>query len=136
MNDQANRRMAASAMLVSFVLLAAGPTPTGAETSPGVWQIELIPTWGICGRGRVFARGTVDVGHMDSVSGMLTLYDGGRASFVTRLDRRHQFSISFLAEDGEGFTIAGAFSDSPERGTWESGTLSCGGNWQAERKQE
>jgi hypothetical protein len=57
------------------------------------WRIELVSTWGICGKDIVLAKGTIEVNILGSANGRLTFYDGGKASFVTKLSKPDRISV-------------------------------------------
>jgi hypothetical protein len=129
----ANHWIAAIAAMLAFYGAAFAETGSLGVNSPTVWDIKLTPTWGVCGTGRLFASGTVEISPPGAATGKLVLYDRSEASFTTRLDEHHRLSTHFLSNESEGFQIEGTFLASREQGTWESGTASCGGEWQAEK---
>jgi len=91
-------------------------------------------TWGPCHRdGEAFAWGTIEVLSSGTANGKLTLYDASKVSFLAKMDEHHHLLTNFLSDEGEGFQIEGSFLNPHEQGHWESGTLSCGGEWKAER---
>jgi len=98
-------------------------------------RIDLVSTWGICGKDIVLAKGTIEVDTLGSATGKL-IFQGSKASFVTKLRTRDRIAVHFLREDSEHFEMEGVLSKGKAEGTWRSVTLSCGGEWHADGPAE
>jgi len=123
----------------TFILVALAAAGMNFGQAPSAnatgmqWRIEFVPTWGICGRGIIFANGTVVVEDPVPATAKFDFRGGIKASVVLQLDKHNRIAAHFRDEDGEGFELRGVFIDAVEQGQWESKSLSCGGEWRAER---
>jgi hypothetical protein len=118
--------------LMTAGVVLSHPTSVNA-TGARQWRIELVSSWGICGHGTTFATGSIVLEDAMPTKAKFHFRGGIKASVKLPLDGRKRIAAHFRDDDGEGFEIYGALVEPLEQGEWKSGSMSCGGEWRAER---